>query len=223
MKHPSLLASAVLAATALSSPFLKARAGTPNSSGVHNGFYYSWTSETQENAIYKNEDAGTYSIEWYTSAGRIVGGKGWNPGDWGRVIKYNGTYQPNGYSSLGVYGWTRNALVEYMIIESFGNLNPASSGKRVGSTTCSNGVLYDIYRGMRYNSPSIDGTQTFEQFWSVRHPRTNPGGAVSGVIDTGCHFSAWRDLGMQLGKDFAHQIFATEGWFSSGNVTITVS
>jgi endo-1,4-beta-xylanase len=93
----------------------------------------------------------------------------------------------------------------------------------MGKVTCSNGVLYNIYQGMRYNSPSIDGTQTYPQFWSVRDPRVISGGAVAGIVDTKCHFGAWRDVGMQLGDEFAYQIFATEGRYSSGNVTITVS
>jgi len=29
------------------------------------------------------------------------------------VISYSGTYQYNGNSYLAVYGWTRNALIEY--------------------------------------------------------------------------------------------------------------
>jgi endo-1,4-beta-xylanase len=128
---------------------------------------------------------------------------------------------------LGVYGWTRNTtggIVEYWILESYGSLNPGSGMIRKGSTTClSDGVAlrYDIYYVPRpYNFPPIEGEENYQQFWSIRSPRR---GKVKGTVDTDCHFSAWRDLGMELGEKFAYQIFMTDGYYSSGNATITVS
>lgn len=58
---------------------LVARAGTPNSAGTNNGFYYSWWSDGGASATYTNGPAGQYSITW-GSGGNLVGGKGWNPG-----------------------------------------------------------------------------------------------------------------------------------------------
>jgi endo-1,4-beta-xylanase len=58
-------------------------AGTPSAQGVHNGYFYSWTTDNEGTAYYENKDAGTYSVNW-TSSGRIKGGKGWSPGSWGR-------------------------------------------------------------------------------------------------------------------------------------------
>ncbi|KAH6908669.1 xylanase [Coprinopsis sp. MPI-PUGE-AT-0042] len=228
MKPTSLI---VLASTsfvgALVNPVLDPRAGTPNSSGIHNGFYYSWTSEPGSNATYTNGDAGTYSIQWSSLIGQLSGGKGWSPATRGRVISYKGTYQPNGNSILGVYGWTRNALVEYWISESYGVHNPAAGAKYVGTTTCSsNGesILYSIYQITRYNQPSIDGTQTFKQLWSVRSRLANRAGApFNGTVDTECHFAAWKNFGMELGDEMVYQIFMTEGYYSSGKVSITVS
>ncbi|KAH6908671.1 xylanase [Coprinopsis sp. MPI-PUGE-AT-0042] len=207
MKFSSLIIPSTALVGSLANPVLNARAGTPNSSGVHNGFFYSWTSETGNNATYTNEDAGTYSVQWSTMAGKLSGGKGWSPGKRGKVINYNGTYQVNGNSDLGVYGWTRKPLVEYYIIESFGYLNPAAGALRVGNTTCLNdgvSTRYEIYQITRSNQPSIDGTQTFKQFWS-------------------CHFGAWKDLGLEIGEELVYQLFATEGWYSSGKASITVS
>jgi len=138
------------------------------------------------------------------------------------VINYSGTFQPNGNSYLSVYGWTLNPLIEYYIVESYGSYNPSSAAARRGSVNC-DGANYDILTTTRFNAPSIDGTQTFQQFWSVRNPKKNPGGSISGSVSTGCHFNAWRNLGMNLGSTYNYQIVATEGYQSSGFSSITVA
>lgn len=97
----------------------------------------------------------------------FVAGKGWNPGA-NRVISYNGTWNGASVNSyLSVYGWTRNPLIEYYVVEAFGSYNPSSGTTRLGSVVTDGGT-YDIYRTQRVNQPSIEGTSTFYQFWSVR-------------------------------------------------------
>jgi endo-1,4-beta-xylanase len=139
-----------------------------------------------------------------------------------RTIRYSGNYQPNGNSYLAVYGWTRNPLIEYYIVESYGSYNPSSAATSRGSVYC-DGANYNILQTTRYSQPSIDGTQTFQQFWSVRSPKKNPGGYISGTVTTSCHFNAWRSKNMNLGNSWNYQIVATEGYQSSGTSTITVS
>ncbi|CAF3451152.1 unnamed protein product, partial [Fusarium graminearum] len=90
---------------------LAKRGGTPNSSGMNNGFFYSWWSDGGAEATYENGAGGSYSMSWQTG-GNVVGGKGWSPGK-ARTISYEGEYKPNGNSYLSVYGWTRNPLIEY--------------------------------------------------------------------------------------------------------------
>lgn len=62
------------------SPYeLAARAGTPSSTGTHNGYYYSFWTDGGSDVTYTNGAGGSYSVRW-SSGGNFVGGKGWNPG-----------------------------------------------------------------------------------------------------------------------------------------------
>ena len=86
-------------------------------------------------------------------------------------------------------------------------------------TVVSDGGVYEIYRTERVQKPSIRGTQTFTQFWSVRtQPR--PLGADA-VITFANHVEAWERLGMRLGT-MNYQVLATEGFGSVGRSEVTV-
>jgi endo-1,4-beta-xylanase len=125
-----------------------------------------------------------------------------------RVITFSGTYSPVGNSYLSIYGWSTSPLIEYYIVENFGTYNPSSGATKKGTVT-SDGSVYD-------NQPSIIGTATFQQYWSVRQSKRS-----SGSVNTATHFNAWAALGMNLGTH-NYQIVATEGYFSSGSASITV-
>ena len=132
-----------------------------------------------------------------------------------RTINYTAQYNPNGNSYLAIYGWTRNPLIEYYVVENFGTYDPSTGAQRLGSVT-TDGSTYNVYKTQRVNQPSIEGTSTFDQFWSVRTSKRS-----SGSVNMQTHFDTWAKSGLRLGTH-DYQIVATEGYFSSGSSTVNV-
>ncbi|KAK3296625.1 glycosyl hydrolases family 11-domain-containing protein [Chaetomium fimeti] len=214
----SLFLAATAAVVAVAAPgelpgLHKRQTLTSSKTGTHDGYYYSFWTDGAGSVQYTNEAGGQYSARW-SGNGNWVGGKGWNPGT-ARTINYTGIYNPNGNSYLAVYGWTRNPLIEYYVVENFGTYDPSTGAQRLGSVT-TDGSTYNVYKTQRVNKPSIEGTSTFDQFWSVRTNKRS-----SGSVNMQAHFNAWAQSGLRLGSH-DYQIVATEGYFSSGSATINV-
>ncbi|MEI9927700.1 MAG: glycoside hydrolase family 11 protein [Sphingomonas sp.] len=165
--------------------------------------------------------AGNYSTTFSLgSSGNMVAGKGWSTGSTTRVIGYNaGVFNPGNNSYLALYGWSTNPLIEYYVVDSWGSFTPPGSGATLMGTVSSDGGTYNIYRTQRVNAPSIIGTATFYQFWSVRTSKRAQG--VNNTITFANHVNAWRSHGMNLGT-MNYQILATEGYGSNGSSNVTV-
>jgi hypothetical protein len=217
--------AATLVASALLVSAVSAQDGnrdlTNNSTGTHNGFYYSFWKDSG-NVTFGLREGGRYTSQW-SNINNWVGGKGWNPGG-PRVVTYSGSYNVNNSqnSYLALYGWTRNPLIEYYVIESYGSYNPSSctTGRQTYGSFQSDGATYDIVRCQRINQPSIDGTATFYQYFNVRNPKKGFGN-ISGTITVANHFNVWASKGLNLGTH-NYMVLATEGYQSSGSSDITV-
>ncbi|MDR3020009.1 MAG: glycoside hydrolase family 11 protein [Treponema sp.] len=174
-----------------------------------------------------------FRAEW-NNANMFLGRVGyfWNEGKrytgYGNVYcDFNFTRSPNGtaggWSYLGIYGWSKNSLVEYYIVDDwYGNgiIGPANIGGgavKKGEFTV-DGSLYVIYQALRVNEPSIEGNQTFPQYFSIRQNRRQ-----CGTISITEHFKQWEKIGMKMGTNMYEAKFLVEaggsaGWFDASYI-----
>lgn len=110
-----------------------------------------------------------------------------------------------GYNYIGIYGWTVDPLVEYYIVDDWYNKPGAYLGQKKGEITV-DGDTYDIYQNTRVQQPSIKGTQTFPQYFSVRRNARS-----CGHIDITAHMKKWESLGMKMGKMYEAKVLVEAG------------
>lgn len=115
-----------------------------------------------------------------------------------------------------MYGWVNSPQAEYYIVEDYGSYNPCSSATSLG-TVSSDGATYQVCTDTRTNEPSITGTSTFTQYFSVRQsPRT------SGTVTVANHFNFWAQHGFG-NSNFNYQVVAVEAWSGAGSASVTIS
>ena len=178
---------------------------TSNRTGKQGDYYYEYWKDNGSGTMILGEGC-NFSCTW-GSVGNILFRKGVRPGSRNQVVTYSADYKPTGNSYLSVYGWLKNPLVEYYIIESWGSWKPPGSSSK--GTVDSDGGTYDIYQ-MQRTGPSIEGNKTFLQYWSVRKTKR-----TSGTITCANHFNAWENKGMKIGSLYEVS-FNVEAYQSSG-------
>lgn len=129
-------------------------------------------------------------------------------------FKFTKQGSAGGYSYIGIYGWTVDPLVEYYIVDDWFTKPGSYLGSKKGEITV-DGDTYDIYQNTRVQQPSIKGTETFPQYFSVRRNARQ-----CGHIDLTAHFEKWEGLGMQMGKMYEAK-FLVEAGGGSGSFDAT--
>lgn len=198
------------------------QAGADQQTGTQSGYYWElWNQNSKGTACMTLGSGGSFSGHWsgienYLARRGLKYNETQTHQQIGTInVKYNCDYKPSssgGNSYLAIYGWTVDPMVEYYIIEDWRNWNPSKDGsaQNKGSLTI-DGSQYDIVRTTRTQQPSIKGTATFPQFFSIRKNTRN-----SGTIQVSEHFKKWESSGMTMGKMYEVS-FVVEGYQSSGS------
>lgn len=197
-------------------------AGADQQTGTQDGYYWElWNQNSKGTACMTLGAGSSFSGRWSGIENYLARrGKKYNETQTHKQIgninvTYNCDYKPSnsgGNSYLAIYGWTVDPLVEYYIIEDWRNWIPSKDGSAQNKGTLDiDGSTYDIVRTTRTQQPSIKGTATFPQFFSIRKTTRN-----SGSIQVSKHFEKWESSGMTMGKMYEVS-FVVEGYQSSGS------
>jgi len=133
------------------------------------------------------------------------------------IIDYRASHyiQEGSVSYLTAYGWTVDPLMEWYVVEKHGDYKPGSGGEMHDRVEI-DGALYEIWTDWRVNQPSIQGTQTFLQIFSIRVDHR-----TEGVITISDHFKAWEELGLDVGGPLYEVSMCIEGFRSTGSGSIS--
>lgn len=195
--------------------------GTSQKMGSAGGYDYElWSQNGAGNATMtlnpSTENGGAFSVEWSGTINMLArSGKRWgsnstvtvqNVGnissefdvEWSSTdnVKYVSVYGWGYYDQQDIPSGFSNEI-EYYIIQDRGSYNPTQGGKYFGSATI-DGIDYDFYTTDRIQQPSLSGTSTFKQYWSI--PKNTSQHRTKGTISISKHFSEWAKVGMKMGK-----------------------
>jgi hypothetical protein len=196
-----------------------------NASGSISGGY-SWTiwSSGTGGCINTYGVGAAFKATWNNSGDFLArAGLGWNSsqtytqiGNIYSDFAYTKTGSAGGWSYIGIYGWSENPLHEYYIVEDwFGSGGPPTGGGTKMGTFTVDGGTYNVYQHTQTNQPSIQGTATFVQFFSIRQtPRQ------CGHISISEHFKEWASLGLTLGNMEEAKVLVEAGG-GSGSIDFT--
>lgn len=226
-----VLSAAVSALMITSSVPFSANAADQQKMGNIDGYdYQMWNQDSVGDIEYETK-AGSFTCSWnniqnfIANMGRIYN----NPTKTCKELRdvsfsYDVELNSKGNTYFGAYGWTKDPLVEYYIIEGWGSWRPpgGADAKKHG-TAVVNKNEYDVYSLYRYNQPSIEGVKTFQQYWSVRTESATANGknnTVKGSIDIAKHFDSWELLGLDTSGILYETRFYIEGFYSDGSAEL---
>ncbi|MCL2031565.1 MAG: glycoside hydrolase family 11 protein, partial [Oscillospiraceae bacterium] len=170
---------------------------TNNKRGEYDGFDFEFWSQRPDQGSMMLTGGGTFECSW--DAFNILFRTGKKLGstqtyaEYGEVVMDYGALHNitrGDVSYLCVYGWTEDPMIEFYIIENHGSYKPPG-GKGYQGDYSMDGSMYEVYVDTRVNQPSIQGTQTFEQYFAVRTDLR-----TEGTISISEHFKAWEALGL---------------------------
>lgn len=195
--------------------------GTSQKMGTAGGYDYElWSQNGAGTATMKlnvsEENGGAFEVEWQGTINMLARtGKRWgsnsnvtvqNVGnitsefdvEWSSSdnVKYVSVYGWGYYDQADIPSGFSNEI-EYYIVQDRGSYNPTSGGKKFGSAVI-DGISYDFYTTDRVQQPSLSGTSTFKQYWSI--PSNTSQHRTKGTISISKHFKAWADAGMKMGR-----------------------
>jgi len=132
------------------------------------------------------------------------------------AYNYSKSGNGGGYSYIGVYGWTKNPLLEYYIVDdSYNGMGTPYNTSRVGQYSA-DGATYTLYKGTRINAANITGTNCdFPQVFAVRSSARQ-----CGTISVSEHLENWQKLGIDLGGIYDCKIVCEAGG-GSGSIEYT--
>ena len=164
---------------------------TTNQTGTNNGYYYSFWTDSQGTVSMDLGSGGNYSTSW-SNTGNFVAGKGWSTGG-RRTRELLGQLQPVRQRLPGPLRLDDRTRWSSTTSSTTGA--PTGPPGRTRARSPATAARTTSTRRRAYNAPSIEGTGTFNQYWSVRQSKR-----TGGTITTGNHFDAWASNGMNLGN-----------------------
>lgn len=184
--------------------------------GTYDAYTYEfWNQDGIGNTAMGLREDGSFEVAW-EGIFNMLARNGVRPGNDVTSI----TYAVDGYrattaSYLCVYGWFYNGnyedLVEYYIVDNWKNYDPSTNAIYYDSVIV-DGVTYKLYTSLRDQQPSINGTATFTQYWSIRDQNEL---RTSGTINVPAHFEAWEAAGLSIGSTRHEVSFCVEGYGGS--------
>lgn len=217
-----------LVISTLSMPFSAYAADRQIIGKTTDGYDYEfWNMDSAGETEMKTDENGAFSCVWNDienvlfRTGRNLGSvQSWK--DYADIkYEYDVDYAPKGNSYMCVYGWTKNPLVEYYIVDAWGDWTPPGTEKPVAEINV-DGNDYEVYSLTKGNQMSILGPTPFKQYWSVRKENSasvDEKRNLKGEISVSDHFAAWEKAGLKLG-DLYDVTFNIEGYMSSGEATV---